>query len=149
MEEQVQISFRLDSITNESVNINATDNVLKDMDPETIRFQYRVNVELNLSKETITVTPDVRYKCREVTILTSEAQFVYSVPGLKANTLYNSETGEIKQKADIIPTLASASFSSLRGMIHFATKETPVNEYPVPLVGIDSLIQKIGISVVE
>lgn len=149
MEEQVQISFRLVTIKNEKNHINISEAIQKELDPETLRFQFKVNVELNLTDETITVIPMVRYKCKETEILNSESTFIYNVPGLKANTSFSSETGEIKQKADIIPTLVSASFSSLRGIIYLAAKGTPIQGYPVPLVGMDNLISKIGISVIE
>lgn len=149
MEEQIQISFKLDTIKDEINHINISEATQKDLCPETLRFQFKVNVELNLTDETITVIPMVRYKCKEKEILNSESTFVYNVPGLKANTSFSSETGEIKQKADIIPTLVSASFSSLRGIIYSATKGTPIQGYPVPLVSMDNLISKIGVSIIE
>jgi len=149
MEEQVQISFKLNSIGNESTTFNIQNEDIKIISHENIRFQFKVNVELNLHDETITVIPFVRYKCKETEILKSEAQFSFDVPGLKGNTSYDRETGEIQQKADIIPALVSASFSSMRGIIYSSTKDSVLSYYPLPLVEMDALLQKIGISVVE
>ena len=149
MEEQIQIKFRLGSISEDSVKISLLQSCNDKLCPESIRFQFKVDVALDLEGETIMVVPHVRYKLNESTILQAEASFKYEVLGLKNNTSFDEDTGEIKQKADIIPTLVSASFSSLRGIIYSATKDSPLEKYPVPLVGIPALIQKIGVSVVK
>lgn len=149
MEEQVQISFKLNSISSEFTTLNIQNENVMSISSDILRFQFKINVELNLHDEIINVIPFVRYKCKDIEILKSEALFSFDVPGLKSNTLYVKETGEIQQKADIIPTLVSASFSSMRGIIYSATKDSILKNYPLPLVGMDSLLQKIGISVVE
>ena len=149
MEEKTPISFRLNSILDESTSIKITKDITNQLSLETLRFQFKVNVELDLHNDKVSVTPFVRYKCKETEILSSSATFIYDIPGLKNNTDYDKTSGEINQQADIIPTLVSASFSSMRGIIFYATKNNILNSYPLPLVGLDSLLHKLGISVIE
>jgi len=149
MEEQIQIRFKLDLISKEYIKVEIPQNIPIDLSSDDIRFQFKVDVVFNLREDTISVTPFVRYKLKDSDILNANASFEYKVPELKSITSFNKDTGEIKQKADIVPTLVSASFSSLRGIVYFATKGGPLERYPVPLVGISVLVQNLGVSIIE
>ena len=52
-------------------------------------------------------------------------------------------------KVNIFPTLLSAAYSSLRGIVYARTLATPLEKYPIPIIDINTLLSKNGISIVE
>jgi hypothetical protein len=77
------------------------------------------------------------------------AEFVYSVLSLDAVMDVDKENKKLNMKVNIIPTLLGAAYSSLRGIVYARTLETPLEKYPIPMIDLNTLLSKNGISVIE
>lgn len=91
----------------------------------------------------------VRYRYLKDELATLEVAFTYDVPDLKKIVITDPEANSITFQADILPTLVGAAYSTTRGIIYERTKDTGLVNYPVPMVSIDTLMLKNGLSLAE
>ena len=149
MEEQTNIKYRIVSINNEKTVTIPEDIDVSGLAEESLQFQYKIGSVVKLSDNIITVIPSVRYVYGGSVVFESSAEFIYSVFSLEAVMDVDRENKKLNMKVDLFPTLLSAAFNSLRGIVYARTLGTPLEKYPVPLVDINALLSKNGISVEE
>ena len=149
MEDPNNIKFRLVSIANEKTTTIPEDAKLSSISEESLQFQYKISTVIKLAESTITVVPSIRYMFGGVVLLESCAEFNYSVFPLDAVMDVDKENKKLNMKVDILPTLLGAAYSSLRGIVYTRTLATPLEKYPIPMIDIDTLLSKNGISVID
>ncbi len=149
MEDPNNIKFRLVSIANEKTTTIPEGIDLSSISEESLQFQYKIGTVIKLAENTITVVPSIRYMFGGAVLFESCAEFVYSVLSLDAVMDVDKENKKLNMKVNIFPTLLGAAYSSLRGIVYARTLETPLEKYPIPMIDLNTLLSKNGISVIE
>ncbi len=149
MEEKVNVKFRLVSIDNEHYTPNFEGVELNSIPEERLKFQYKIDTVIQMSKGNILVIPSIRYSYENQELLVANAVFTYSVLNLDSAIIVDKENQRINVKADIFPSLVGAAYSTLRGIVFARTSGTPLAKYPLPMIEVKTLVEKNGISVEE
>lgn len=149
MEEKVNVKFRLVSIDNERYAPNFEGVDFSSIPEEKLKFQYKIDTVIQMSKDTILVIPSIRYSYEGNELLVANAVFTYSVLNLDSAIAVDKENQRINVKADIFPSLVGAAYSTLRGIVYARTSGTPLAKYPLPMIEVKTLVEKNGISVEE
>lgn len=149
MEDPNNIKFRLVSISNEKTTTIPGDVVLASISEESLQFQYKIGTIIKFAENTITVVPSIRYMFEGAVLFESSAEFNYSVLSLDAVMDVDKENKKLNMKVNIFPPLLGAAYSSLRGIVYARTLTTPLEKYPLPMIDINTLLSKNGISVME
>lgn len=149
MEDPNNIKFRLVSISNEKTTTIPGDVDLASISEESLQFQYKIGTIIKFAENTITVVPSVRYMFEGAVLFESSAEFNYSVLSLDAVMDVDKENKKLNMKVNIFPALLGAAYSSLRGIVYARTLTTPLEKYPLPMIDINTLLSKNGISVME
>lgn len=149
MEDTHNIRFRLISITNEKTSLIPEGKDFSSITEESLQFQYKIGTVIKLSENTITVVPSIRYLFGDAILFESCAEFNFSVLSLGAIMDIDKENKKLNTKVNIIPTLLGAAYSTLRGIVYARTQATPLEKYPIPMIDINTLLSKNGISVLE
>lgn len=149
MEDPNNIKFRLVSISNEKTTTIPGDVNLASISEESLQFQYKIETIIKFAENTITVVPSIRYMFEGAVLFESSAEFNYSVLSLDAVMDVDKENKKLNMKVNIFPALLGAAYSSLRGIVYARTLTTPLEKYPLPMIDINTLLSKNGISVME
>lgn len=149
MEDPNNIKFRLVSISNEKTTTIPGDVDLASISEESLQFQYKIGTIIKFAENTITVVPSIRYMFEGAVLFESSAEFNYSVLSLNAVMDVDNENKKLNMKVNIFPALLGAAYSSLRGIVYARTLTTPLEKYPLPMIDINTLLSKNGISVTE
>ncbi len=149
MEDPNNIKFRLVSISNEKTTTIPGDVNLASISEESLQFQYKIRTIIKFAENTITVVPSIRYMFEGAVLFESSAEFNYSVLSLDAVMDVDKENKKLNMKVNIFPALLGAAYSSLRGIVYARTLTTPLEKYPLPMIDINTLLSKNGISVIE
>lgn len=149
MEDPNNIKFRLVSISNEKTTTIPGDVDLASISEESLQFQYKIGTIIKFAENTITVVPSIRYMFEGAVLFESSAEFNYSVLSLDAVMDVDNENKKLNMKVNIFPVLLGAAYSSLRGIVYARTLTTPLEKYPLPMIDINTLLSKNGISVTE
>lgn len=149
MEDSINIKLKLVSIENETVERNFDKYSVNDIDVHALKFQYKINTIIKMSENIVVVIPSMRYTYNDTIIFETSAEFVYSILTLSAAINIDKENKKINVKSDIFPSIIGPAYSTLRGMAFIRAKDTPVAKFPAPLIGIDTLIQRNGITVID
>ena len=149
MEDPNNIKFRLVSISNEKTTEIPEDSNLASISEESLQFQYKIGTIIKFAENTITVIPSIRYMFEGAVLFESSAEFNYSVLSLDAVMDVDKENKKLNMKVNIFPSLLGAAYSSLRGIVYVRTLATLLEKYPIPMIDIDTLISRNGISVME
>ncbi len=149
MEDPNNIKFRLVSISNEKTTTIPGDVDLASISEESLQFQYKIGTIIKFAENTITVVPSIRYMFEGAVLFESSAEFNYSVLSLDAVMDVDKENKKLNMKVNIFPSLLDAAYSSLRGIVYARTLTTPLEKYPLPMIDINTLLSKNGISVME
>ena len=149
MEDPNNIKFRLVSISNEKTTTIPGDVDLASISEESLQFQYKIGTIIKFAENTITVVPSIRYMFEGAVLFESSAEFNYSVLSLDAVMDVDKENKKLNMKVNIFPILLGAAYSSLRGIVYARTLTTPLEKYPLPMIDINTLLSKNGISVTE
>lgn len=149
MEDPNNIKFRLVSISNEKTSTIPGDVDLASISEESLQFQYKIGTIIKFAENTITVVPSIRYMFEGAVLFESSAEFNYSVLSLDAVMDVDKENKKLNMKVNIFPALLGAAYSSLRGIVYARTLTTPLEKYPLPMIDINTLLSKNGISVTE
>ena len=149
MEDPNNIKFRLVSISNEKTTTIPGDVDLASISEESLQFQYKIGTIIKFAENTITVVPSIRYMFEGAVLFESSAEFNYSVLSLDAVMDVDKENKKLNMKVNIFPVLLGAAYSSLRGIVYARTLTTPHEKYPLPMIDINTLLSKNGISVME
>lgn len=146
MEEPVNVKFKLASISNEHFSASPEKMEADTITEASLQFQYKIGTIIKLSENMITVVISVRYSVEGSLVFEAGADFNYSIIPLDTVLDVDKENHKITMKVDILPTLIGAAFSSLRGIVYVRTLSTPLEKYPVPMIDINTLLAKNGIS---
>lgn len=149
MEDPNNIKFRLVSISNEKTTTISGDVDLASISEESLQFQYKIGTIIKFAENTITVVPSIRYMFEGAVLFESSAEFNYSVLSLDTMMDVDKENKKLNMKVNIFPALLGAAYSSLRGIVYARTLTTPLEKYPLPMIDINTLLSKNGISVME
>ena len=149
MEDSNNIKFRLVSIANEKTTTTSEGIDLSSISEESLQFQYKIGTVIELAENTITVVPSIRYMFEGAVLFESSAEFNYSVLSLDAVMDVDKENKKLNMKVNVFPTLLGAAYSSLRGIVYARTLATPLEKYPIPMIDINTLLSKNGISVMD
>ena len=149
MEDPNNIKFRLVSISNEKTTTIPGDVNLASISEESLQFQYKIGTIIKFAENTITVVPSIRYMFEGAVLFESSAEFNYSVLSLDTVMDVDKENKKLNMKVNIFPALLGAAYSSLRGIVYARTLTTPLEKYPLPMIDINTLLSKNGISVME
>ena len=149
MEDSNNIKFRLVSIANEKTTTTSEGIDLSSISEESLQFQSKIGTVIKLAENTITVVPSIRYMFEGAVLFESSAEFNYSVLSLDAVMDVDKENKKLNMKVNVFPTLLGAAYSSLRGIVYARTLATPLEKYPIPMIDINTLLSKNGISVME
>lgn len=147
MEDPNNIKFKLVSISNEKTTTIPGDVDLASITEESLQFQYKIGTIIKFAENTITVVPSIRYMFEGTVLFESSAEFNYSVLSLDAVMDVDKENKKLNMKVNIFPALLGAAYSSLRGIVYARTLTTPLEKYPLPMIDINTLLSKNGISV--
>ena len=149
MEEKVNVKFRLVSIDNEHYMPNFEGVDFDSISEEKLKFQYKIDTVIQMSKDTILVIPSIRYSFEGRELLVANAVLTYSVLNLDSAIAVDKENQRINVKADMFPSLVGAAYSTLRGIVYARTLSTPLAKYPLPMIDVKTLVEKNGISIEE
>ena len=149
MEEKVNVKFRLVSIDNEHYIPNFEGVDFDSISEEKLKFQYKIDTVIQMSKDTILVIPSIRYSFEGRELLVANAVLTYSVLNLDSAIAVDKENQRINVKADMFPSLVGAAYSTLRGIVYARTFSTPLAKYPLPMIEVKTLVEKNGISIEE
>lgn len=149
METKNNIKYRINSISHEEFTPNIEGLDLSDMNNLTLKFQYKMETLLKMNDNLILVKPSIRLLYNENPVLKASVIVSYSVQTLDEAFSIDRDNQQINIKADILPSLIGAAFSTLRGIVYARTIGTPLATYPIPMIELQTLINKNAISVEE
>lgn len=149
METKNNIKYRIDSINQEEFSLNIEGVDLSNMNDLTLKFQYKMETLLKMNENLILVKPSVRLLYNESPVLTASVIVSYSVQTLEDAFSIDRDNQQINIKADILPAFIGAAYSTLRGIVYVRTIDTPLATYPIPMIELQTLINKNAISVEE
>ena len=149
METKNNIKYRIDSINQEEFSLNIEGVDLSNMNDLTLKFQYKMETLLKMNEDLILVKPSVRLLYNDSPVLTASVIISYSVQTLEDAFSIDRDNQQINIKADILPAFIGAAYSTLRGIVYVRTVDTPLATYPIPMIELQTLINKNAISVEE
>ena len=149
METKNNIKYRIDSINQEEFSLNIEGVDLSNMNDLTLKFQYKMETLLKMNEDLILVKPSDRLLYNESPVLTASVIVSYSVQTLEDAFSIDRDNQQINIKADILPAFIGAAYSTLRGIVYVRTVDTPLATYPIPMIELQTLINKNAISVEE
>ena len=149
METKNNIKYRIDSITQEEFSLNIEGVDLSKMNDNTLKFQYKMETLLKMNENIILVKPSARLLYDDSPVLTASVIVSYSVQTLEDAFSIDRDNQQINIKADILPAFIGAAYSTLRGIVYARTVDTPLATYPIPMIELQTLINKNAISVEE
>jgi hypothetical protein len=149
METKNNIKYRIDSINQEEFSLNIEGVDLSNMNDLTLKFQYKMETLLKMNEDLILVKPSVRLLYNDCPVLTASVIVSYSVQTLEDAFSIDRDNQQINIKTDILPAFIGAAYSTLRGIVYVRTVDTPLATYPIPMIELQTLINKNAISVEE
>lgn len=148
MEENINIRFRLQAIENAKFEpVEGIETMA--LEEAKLLFQYKIDTQIKLTDDVIRVIPQIRYSYEERIILSASAEFVYAVPGLQSVITVDKVNQQINVRADIFPSLVGTAYGTLRGIVYSGSVESPLVRFPLPMIEIQTLVEKNGITIVD
>lgn len=147
METKANIKYRIRSISEKDFTLNIDQINVSALNEESLRFQYKIETLIKMSEDLVFVTPGIRFILGTTTILEASTTVCFDVQTLDNVFSVDKENHKINIKADILPSFVGASYSTLRGIVYAKTADTPLAQYPIPMIEIQTLMNKNAISV--
>lgn len=141
------VTYRMLSIDKEQLISNSDVFETAAFDEDKLKFQFKTDTVFRISEGEITVTPQIRYTYDGRQALTASAVFTYSIQQMDTVVSLDEGNHKIAVKADILPSLIGAAYSSLRGIVYARTDKTGLAKFPLPLIDSKTLVENSGISV--
>lgn len=149
MEKNLTIKYRIEDIEMAECSLKLGNINLSDMNIETLKFQYKIETHIEMNKNLIHIKPSIKFIFKGKKLLLLSIIVNYNVQKLTEVFSIDNENHNIDMKVNILPTFLAASYSTLRGVVYVKTLGTPLEKYPIPLINIDTLMDKNGITVEE
>ncbi len=149
MDNSTNVKFRLISISNEVFTPLPDDFDTSLITEESLQFQFKIGTVIKINDNIISIIPSIRYCIDNSPICEARAEFNYSVLSLDTIMDVDKEEKKLNMKVNIFPSLVGAAYSSLRGIVYARTLNSPLEKYPIPMIDINTLLSKNGISVLE
>jgi len=143
----VNIRFKLVSIENVQLKSSFDGFDFSSLDENSLKFQYKIDTVLKISEDIISVNPGIRYSYRDKELYVASAVFVFSIMNMDTAITVDKVNQQINVKADLFPSLLSAAYNTLRGIVFANTTDSDLRQYPLPMIDTKTLIDKNGISV--
>ena len=148
MEENINIRFRLQAI--ENAKVNPADGIESMVfEEEKLLYQYKLDTMIKFTENVILVIPQIRYSYEGQIVLSASAEFVYSVPELQSAITVDKVNHQINVRADIFPSLIGTAYSTLRGIVYANSVGLAIGKFPLPMIEVQTLMEKNGITVVD
>lgn len=105
-----------------------------------VSFQYSCSIE-QAGDSAIRFIFDVFYSANGEQLFRQKAESIFSIEPIEGAIDFIPD-GRVIDHIDIIPTLIGLSYSALRGMISIRTANTPLENFPAPIINAADLAKK-------
>ncbi|MCR4847825.1 MAG: hypothetical protein K5920_03105 [Bacteroidales bacterium] len=148
MDKQKSYQIRLLSVDENQVLNYLGNRSIDGLNEETLVFQFKLDTKLKLINRMVAIRTAIKYVFEEKDLLQVENTLAFEVDRLEEIVTKNEENGTLSFSVDILPTFISVAFGTLRGMVYKETKGTVLENYPIPLISMETLKEK-NVIVVE
>lgn len=139
MENQIEITYRLDSVT--ELEYEAADDIDRiNLIKENIRYQYFTKTKLGRESNDIKIWASLSYYNIESKVFSLTEVFTFQVDVLTEIVEFNEQKREIFFKSDPIPAFLNAVCGTMRGILIEKTKGTKLVQFPLPLMNAQMLL---------
>lgn len=149
MEKKLNIRYSIETIEKAECSLKLDNIDLSKLNKDTLKFQYKISTHIKMKENFIYIKPEIRFLYENKVLLESSVTISYNVQTLSEVFSVDNENHKIDMKVNILPTFLGASYSTLRGIVYMKTTGTPLEHYPIPMINIQTLMDKNGISVEE
>ncbi len=149
MEQTQSVSMYLLSIEDTRININTGGKDLANLSVNNLNIHFLIHTEVYKAKDEIHVNCAIKYTYENQELFFAKSKNKFHVDDLANLIIKNDNDNTVGFKYDIIPTLINISYGTLRGIVYMATKNNPLEKYPVPLIPLNVLTEKSSLSIVE
>lgn len=140
--DKVLLQIRLMKIREVSFQSYITDKFDEGIKPGDIHIGLTLSLRPDLEKEELELITGVRYYCVSSCIsrnlLDYKISMLYSIAGLPDYVEVKGETSVVK--SELLSMLLAWGIGSLRGMLALRTPNTVLDDYPLPVIPLASLI---------
>ena len=148
MDKQKSYQVRLLSVDENQVLNYLGNRSIDGLNEETLVFQFKLDTKLKLINRMVAIRTAIKYVFEGKDLLQVENTLAFEVDRLEEIVTKNEENGTLSFSVDILPTFISVAFGTLRGMVYKETKGTVLENYPIPLISMETLKEK-NVIVVE
>lgn len=142
MDKQKSYQIRLLSVDENRVLNYLGNKNFDGLTEETLVFQFKLDTSLRLAKHIVAIRTAIKYVFEGKDMLQVENTLEFEVERLEEIVTKNEEDGTLEFSVDILPTFISVAFGTLRGMVYKETKGTVLENYPIPLISMETLKEK-------
>ena len=100
-----------------------------------------------MSTVQFSISATVQFSVSTYTLLESSVVLNFSIDNLSAAIVVDKENQTINTKVDILPTFVSTAYDTLRGIVYVRSSEVFLSKYPTPMIKVETLVQKNGITI--
>ena len=148
MDKQKSYQIRLLSVDENQVLNYLGNRSIDGLNEETLVFQFKLDTKLKLINHMVAIRTAIKYVFEGKDLLQVENTLEFEVDRFEEIVTKNEEDGTLSFSVDILPTFISVAFGTLRGMVYKETKGTVLENYPIPLISMETLKEK-NVIVVE
>jgi hypothetical protein len=138
MENKEQISFGLRKITTEQFAI-----IEIAFDDSKTNFELGTGLRFGFNADNRIVTPllAINYSQEKSPFLLLEIGCHFEIIKEHWNTIFNSNTNELKLSKELARHLVMLTVGTLRGVLHAKTENTPFNKFFIPTINVNELVK--------
>ncbi len=133
MSGQIQISFEIVSITEESFTPVQKDSIPGIDGKNQLRVSTQILTEVDSKNHLIKIHSGVKYQIQDDVVSSLSICVAYRVSPFDDLISIDREKKQINFSADFIPPLLSSTYDTLRGVFYEKIKDTFLSNYSVPL----------------
>lgn len=142
MAENINIEISLLSV-NEVQFMMTLDKVIEDLNPDEIQIGFANKVEPDIATDSISIDFGVRYVLKEKVVLECTYRYTFSVVNLSQFVTVNED--QSMTITHIMPHLLNVAVGTMRGIIVVRTACTPFAKYPLPIIDVNILNDKLSV----
>ena len=141
--EKLNIGIHLDSSNEIKFIINTPE---EDINTEKLKYGYLNVITPNSEDKTISITSGIQYLYDESPILECHYSFTFKYEENVNGCVVIENENEIKINQDILNIILSVAIGAIRGIMIARTIGTNISKYPLPIIGMEELLQSVKIS---